>query len=138
MRSRPARRPAPRQARNKTRRASFCRHRPTPAKHLQHVRYLLPLTDVAKVAAMVIDGDSWAESFLEPCQFLLIQYDIVTVGLGVIIRVVAQGVAEDVEAVVGDQRSRGRLGPPLQIVRREDLREIIREWHVAQFALGLF
>src|SRR6202049_2181675 len=89
------------------------------------------------MTSVFIDGEPWTESVLEPRQFLCIEYDIVAVGLCVVIGVTAQGVADDVEAIVGDQGCGGRVRPLLQIVGRENLREIFRERLQAQYALGL-
>src|ERR1700734_1405474 len=91
-------------------RASLRRPRPSPRQHVQHVGHLLPLAE----------------------------NEIVAVGLRVVVGVVAQAVADDVETAVGDQRGAGRTGTLLQVVRREDSCEVLRKRLVAQYSLSLF
>ena len=58
---------------------------------------------------------------LQPREFALVENQIVAGGLRVVIAVVAQGIADDVETVGGNQRRAGRFGPALQIIGRENL-----------------
>ena len=63
---------------------------------------------------MVVDRDFRAQSSSQPGEFLFVQNEIVAIRLGVIIRIVLQGITDDVEPIVGDQPRGSRIRPAFQ------------------------
>ena len=90
------------------------------------------------MAAVIVNRNLAAHRVLQPFQFRLIEYQIVAVGLRVVVRIVAQRITDQIEAIIGDQRSRGRTGAMLQVIRREHFCKIFRERFAAQNPFGIF
>src|SRR5208283_4993320 len=129
-RSRPRRAPA--RARTVSRARSWRTRLPAACQHVEHVGHLLSIAQVAEMPAMIIDRNSRAQGALQPGELLLVENEIIAVGLRVVVRVVAQRGADEVETVFRNQRILGQAGPAAQIVRRKDSLEIFRKWHSAQ------
>ena len=71
-----------------------------PSSMCQHVRDLLALAEIAQVAAVIVNHDAGTQRGLQPRQFGLVENQVVAVGLRVVVRIVAQRVADDVQVTV--------------------------------------